>query len=206
MYRYLALGIAAVAAVGCQSSNPYQIEGMPLPPAPAAAATHFDTSAYPAQVNFKDYRYWCWHNQALSHSNSDRQNSAHSLLAEQLEQQGLRPASSAQRCELKVQLSRQQRQRQHYYNAPYPTANLGYGYGGRHSYRHHAGYSGIGMSIPITPRSATQYYQVLTLSLTDAQTGAAVWRGQTTVPSSQNAQIDAQTLSDAFHSMLNGYR
>lgn len=209
MLRYLLLSATALTLFGCQSSNPYQAEGLPLPPAPAAAATHFDASAYPAQVSLKNYTYWCWHNQNLNPANTVySQNSAHSILAEQLEQYGLRAASSHEQCELKVQLSSQhnQRVRHDYYNGLYPTANFGYGYGGRRSYRDFYGYSGIGMSVPIRPRSYTEYYQELTLSFTDAQTGLAVWRGQSAVSSNQNAHSSVSELRHAINSMLNSYR
>lgn len=209
MLRYLLLSATALTLLGCQSSNPYQAEGLPLPPAPAAAATHFDASAYPAQVDLKDYRYWCWHNQDLSQPNAVYpQDSAQGILAEQLEQYGLRAASPERQCQLKVQLSSQQnlRIRNDYYDDPYPSANFGYGYGGHRSYRDHFGYSGIGMSIPIRPRSYTEYYQLLTLSFTDADTGQSVWRGQSAVNSNQNAEYSRQELRDAINRMLNSYR
>lgn len=210
MLRYLLLISAApLLLLGCKTSNPYQADGLPLPPAPAAAATHFDTSGYPAQASLKNYQYWCWHNQDLSQANTVyTQNTAQGVLAEQLEQYGLRAAPTASQCELKVQLSSQQNQRVRYdhYDHPYPTANLGYGYGGRHSHYDRYGYSGIGMNIPITPRAYTEYYQQLTLSFTDAQTGQSVWRGQSAVSSNQSAQASEKSLRDAISSMLNSYR
>ena len=210
MLRYLLLiSVAPLILFGCKASNPYQAEGMPLPPAPAAAASYFDTSGYPAQASLKNYQYWCWHNQDVSQANTVyTQNTAQSILAEQLEQYGLRAAPTAHQCELKVQLSSQQNQRVRYdpYDYPYPTANLGYGYGGRHSYHDRYGYSGIGMNIPITPRTYTEYYQQLTLSFTDAQTGQSVWRGQSAVSSNQSAQASEKSLRDAISSMLNSYR
>ena len=51
MRSYLCLGAITLCLVGCQASNPYQGERVPLPPAPAAAATHFDRSAYPAPTS-----------------------------------------------------------------------------------------------------------------------------------------------------------
>ncbi len=48
MLRYLLLSTGAILLFGCQANNPYQAQGLPLPAAPAAAATHFDKSAYPA--------------------------------------------------------------------------------------------------------------------------------------------------------------
>lgn len=209
MLRSLLLSAAALSLFGCQSSNPYQAEGLPLPPAPAAAATHFDASAYPAQVGLENYTYWCWHNQDLTQANPVYpQDSAQGILAEQLEQFGLRAASPERQCQLKVQLSSQQnlRIRHDYYDDPYSSANFGYGYGGRRSYYDRYGYSGIGMSIPITPRTYTEYYQQLTLIFTDAQTGQSIWRGQSAVSSNQNAESSEQQLRDAINTMLNSYR
>ncbi len=42
MLRYLLLSTGAILLFGCQANNPYQAQGLPLPAAPAAAATHFD--------------------------------------------------------------------------------------------------------------------------------------------------------------------
>ena len=210
MLRYLLLiSVAPLILLGCKTSNPYQAAGLPLPPAPAAAATHFDSSGYPAQARLKNYNYWCWYNQDSSQANAVyTQNTAQGILAEQLEQHGLRAASTIGQCELKVQLSSQQNQRVRYDHSdyPYPTANLGYGYGGRHSNYDRYGHSGIGMNIPITPRAYTEYYQQLTLSFTDSQTGQSVWRGQSSVSSNQNAQPSEQGLRDAINTMLNSYR
>lgn len=50
MLRYLLFSIGATLLLGCQASNPYQAQGLPLPAAPANAATHFDNSAYPAAL------------------------------------------------------------------------------------------------------------------------------------------------------------
>lgn len=208
MLRYLLLISAApLILFGCQASNPYQAEGLPLPSAPAAAATYFDASAYPAQVNIKNYQYWCWNDQDLTQRHAAyTQDTAHNILAEQLEQYGLRPASATRQCELKVQLSSQHSQRVRYDDYNHPSANLGYGYAGRHSYHDRHGYSGIGMSVPITPRTYTEYFQQLTLNLTDVQTGQVVWRGQSEASSNQNAQVSEQGLRDAINSMLDSYR
>lgn len=209
MFRFFLLSTAAALLLGCQASNPYQAEGLPLPPAPSEAATHFDRSAYPAPVRSTDHKYWCWHNQAENPANqSYPQDSAQSILAEQLEQYGLRAATPQQPCQLKVQLSSQnnQRQRPVYYDYPYPSASFGYGYGGRHSYHDRYRHSGIGLTVPLTPRAYTEYYQLLHVSFTDAHSGQLIWQNQSTVTSNQQGQISAQTLRSAMSKMLNSYR
>ncbi|HHX34963.1 MAG TPA: DUF4136 domain-containing protein [Gammaproteobacteria bacterium] len=209
LLRYLWLSVASLTLIGCQASNPYQAEGLPLPPAPAAAATYFDTSAYPAPTKFKTYTYWCWHNQDPSQAHTVyTHNTAHSILAEQLEQYGLRPAALDRPCELKVQLSSQQGQRvrHNYYDHPYPSANFGYGYSGRHSYHDRYRHSGVGVNFPMTARSYTEHYQQFSIYFTDAQTGQTVWQGQSAVSSDQHAQTSEQAVRTAINEMLGNFR
>ena len=112
--RYLFISAAALFLAGCQTQNPYKADSVPLPPAPAAAATHFDASAYPAVTRSKTYTYWCWHNQyATSTVALASDQTAQRVLAEQLEQHGLRPASKPEQCELKVHASHQQNTNTH---------------------------------------------------------------------------------------------
>lgn len=207
MLRYLALSTATVFLVGCQAGNPYQADSLPLPPAPAAAATHFDSSAYPAQTNRKTYNYWCWHDQyAIPAPIASAEDDALRILAEQLEQYGLRPAASAEQCQLKVQLTSSQRQHERRVYDDFPSANYGAGYGHGHPYYERHRYSGIGVNIPISPRSYTEHYQQLTLTFTDAQTQQPVWRSQSTVSSDTQGQTTEQALRKAINTMLSSYR
>lgn len=207
MLRYLLPSVATLFLLGCQASNPYPGASVPLPPAPAAAATHFDASAYPAQISAKSYNYWCWHDQNLSPAPSaSAQTSAQRILTEQLEQHGLRPASAAQPCQLKVQLSSSQRQHERRVYDDYPSANYGYGYGHGDAYYDRHRYSGIGVNMPIRSRSYTEYYQQLTLSFTDAQTQQSVWRTQSTVSSDLQGQTTEEALRKAIANMLSSYR
>lgn len=203
MLRYLVLSSTAIVLFGCQASNPYQAQSQPLPPAPAAAATHFDSSAYPAAAEQKHYNYWCWYTplsvQALS------PDSAQTVLAQQLEQYGLRAASATQQCELKVQLNSQHSQRIRHTDYNYPSAHYGYNRGHGYPFHDRYRYSGIGLEMPITSRSYTEYYQQLTLTLSDAQTGAMVWQAQGEVASNQQAQISEEALRKAINSILNSY-
>lgn len=207
MLRYLLSSAATVLLVGCQSGNPYQAESLPLPPAPAAAATHFDSSAYPAKTHRKTYNYWCWHDQyAIPAPLASTQDDAQRILAEQLEQHGLRPSSSANQCQLKVQLTSSQQQYERRVYDDFPSANYGFGY--RHGdpfYDRHR-YSGIGVNIPIGSRSYTEYYQQLSLTFTDAQTQQPIWRTQSSVSSDLQGQTTEKALRKAIDSMLSSYR
>src|SRR5690554_8223318 len=85
MLRYLLLSTGAILLFGCQANNPYQAQGLPLPAAPAAAATHFDKSAYPAVTDKKTYTYWCWNELSTQSLYSDATQSVErQALAEQL--------------------------------------------------------------------------------------------------------------------------
>lgn len=203
MLRYLCMTVCPALLLGCQSSNPYQAESIPLPAAPAHVAEHFDTSSYPVIAQRKDYNYWCW-------STANQQSppvaypadSPQQILAEQLEQYGLRPAASFAQCELQVQLISQQHSQPVHYDY-YPSAYYDYGYGRpfHDRYRH----SGIGINVPLTPRSYTHYYLQLQLSFTDAHTGQGVWRGHNTVSSDQYGQTSARVLRQAINNMLDNY-
>ena len=108
MLRYLLFSIGATLLLGCQASNPYQAQGLPLPAAPANAATHFDNSAYPAVTANKTYTYWCWNEHSTQSLYSDATQSVErQALAEQLEQYAFRPASSSNPCELKISINSQ---------------------------------------------------------------------------------------------------
>lgn len=207
MLRYLTLSTAAILLAGCQSGNPYQAESLPLPPAPVAAASHFDVSAYPTQTNKKTYDYWCWNDQyTIPAPLASAEDDAQRILAEQLEQHGLRPAASAEQCQLKVQLTSSQRQHERRTYDDFPSANYGFGYGHGDPYYNRHRYSGIGVNIPIGSRSHTEYYQLLTLTFTDAQTQQPVWRTQSTVSSDTQGQATETALRKTIDSMLSSYR
>lgn len=204
MLRYLVLSSTVVVLFGCQASNPYQAQSRPLPPAPATAATHFDSSAYPAATEKKHYNYWCWSAPLSAAALSP--DSAQTILAQQLEQYGLRAASATQQCQLKVQLSSQHSQRRRHADYNYPSAHYGYGYGRGHPFHDRYRYSGIGLEVPITSRSYTEHYQQLSLTFSDAQSGAVVWQAQGETTSNQQAQVSEEALRKTLNSMLNSYR
>ncbi|HAB92995.1 MAG TPA: hypothetical protein DCF43_11800, partial [Pseudomonas sp.] len=197
----------AILLFGCQANNPYQAQGLPLPAAPAAAATHFDKSAYPAVTDKKIYTYWCWNELSTQSLYSDATQSVErQALAEQLEQYAFRPASSSNRCELKITINSQygQQTRRDYSN--YPSAHYGYGYGRSHGYHDRYRYSGIGMDFPIIPRTYTEHFQQLTLTFTDAESGQTIWQTQSQITSNQHAQTSETALREAINKMLKDYQ
>ena len=207
MLRYLLLSTGATLLLGCQANNPYQAQGLPLPAAPAAAATHFDKSAYPAVPDKKTYTYWCWNELSTQSLYSDATQSVErQALAEQLEQYAFRPASSSNPCELKITINSQygQQTRRDYSN--YPSAHYGYGYGRSHGYHDRYRYSGIGMDFPIIPRTYTEHFQQLTLTFTDAASGQTIWQTQSQITSNQHAQTSEAALREAISKILKDYQ
>ena len=204
MRSTLLLSATALVLAGCQASNPYQGESTPLPPAPAAAAQHFDASAYPAPAQLKNYSYWCWPNAAAPNALLD--DSAQRILAEQLEQYGLRPAQSTEQCQLQVQLRSQHGQRERRSYDDYPSAHYGVGYGRSRGYHDRYRHSGIGVDFPITPRSYTEHFQQLTLTFTDAQTQQLIWRTQSTAVADSSGRTSEEALRKTIDSMLQDYR
>ncbi len=207
MLRYLLLSTGAILLFGCQANNPYQAQGLPLPAAPAAAATHFDKRAYPAGTDKKTYTYWYWNRLSTQSLYSDATQSVErQALAEQLEQYAFRPASSSNPCELKITINSQygQQTRRDYSN--YPSAHYGYGYGRSHGYHDRYRYSGIGMDFPIIPRTYTEHFQQLTLTFTDAESGQTIWQTQSQITSNQHAQTSETALREAINKMLKDYQ
>ena len=203
MIRCLLLSTAgSMLLIGCQTHNPYQAEGLPLPPAPIAAASHFDTSAYPVKRNKKIYVYWCWQEQSLDSTiTSNAQENELLILAEQLEQHALRPAQSEQLCELRVTLESRHSQRIRYEYDDYPSAR----YGSSYSYHDRDRFSGIGAEFPIGQRSYVEHFQQLTLTFTDAQTSQIVWSAQNQASTEQNTQASERSVREAINTMLKGY-
>ncbi len=207
MLRYLLFSIGATLLLGCQASNPYQAQGLPLPAAPATAATHFDNSAYPAVTANKTYTYWCWNEHSAQSLYSEATPSAErQVLAEQLEQYAFRPASSSNPCELKITINSQYGQQTRRDYSDYPSAYYGYGYGRSHGYHDRYRYSGIGMDFPIIPRTYTTYFQQLTLTFTDAASGQTIWQTQSQITRHEHAQTSATALREAINRMLKDYQ
>lgn len=207
MRPILFVSAAVVVLSGCHAGNPYQAESLPLPPAPVAASTHFDRSAYPALRQDKNYDYWCWvQPQAASGVMATADQVEQRVLAEQLEQYGLRPAQSTEECQLQVQLRSQHGQRERRSYDDYPSAHYGVGYGRSRGYHDRYRHSGIGVDFPITPRSYTEHFQQLTLTFTDAQTQQLIWRTQSTAVADSSGRTSEEALRKTIDSMLQDYR
>lgn len=200
MARYLYALALPVLLLGCQINNPYRAESVPVAQI-TSHPTHLTDSSQVSKTPH-DYRYWCWatHSQAIILDQLP--GSAQAILAEQLEQYGLRPAESLEQCELQVQLSTQHSSHRVVYDY-HPSPYFGYGYG--HPFHDRYRHSGFGVNIPIYPRSSISYSLQLQLSFTDAATDHLIWRNVNTVNSDQNGQVAEQALRKAFHQMLNSF-
>ncbi|HZJ94026.1 MAG TPA: DUF4136 domain-containing protein [Thiopseudomonas sp.] len=200
MYRYLyALALPALL-LGCQTNNPYPTESAPIAQT-SGYAEHLTTSGTPSKMPH-DYRYWCWATTPQVITVEQQPDSVHAILAEQLEQYGLRPAESLEQCELQVQLNTQHSSHRVVYDY-YPSAYYGYGYG--HPFYDRYRHSGFGMNMPIYPRSSISYSVQLQLSFSDAATHDLVWRKVNTVSSNQYGEASEQALRKAFNTMLSNF-
>lgn len=200
MFRYLYALALPVLLLGCQTHNPYQADS-----APATQITNHPmhlTSSTQTSKTPQDYRYWCWATGSQTISLKQQPDSALTILAEQLEQYGLRPAESLEQCELQVQLSTQHSSHRVVYDY-HPSAYYGYGYG--HPFHDRYRYSGFGMHMPIYPRSSISYSLQLQLSFTDAATDHLIWRNASSVNSNQAGQATEQALRKALNKMLNNF-
>ncbi|WP_312937096.1 DUF4136 domain-containing protein [Pseudomonas sp.] len=204
-YRLLCLALLSLAVVGCQSANPYVASSRPLPPAPPQAATTFDASAYPAPArDYGRYRTWAWRNARLpsTGANTDPAQLAQ-VVAEGLDQQGLRPARSGQPdlwVSADLRIERRVRQVRDYDSYdPYSSPYGGVGYGG---YRN--GYGAYG-SVPIT-RTYQVDVSVVHIELFDARDGQAVWSASAeSGTGSQSIRDREAALRETVQKALSGY-
>ncbi|WP_296269364.1 DUF4136 domain-containing protein [Pseudomonas sp. UBA6562] len=204
--RLLCLALLPIALAGCQSVNPYVASSRPLPPAPPQAATTFDASAYPAPTrDYGRYRSWAWRDGRLPRgsANSDPGQMAQ-MVAESLDQQGLRPARLGQpdllvsadlRTERRTRQVRDYDSYDPYYNRPYG----GVGYGG---YRD--GYGAYG-SVPIV-RTYEVDVSVVHIELFDARDGQPVWSASAeTGVGGQSLRDRENALRQTVQKALSGY-
>ncbi|HZJ91776.1 MAG TPA: DUF4136 domain-containing protein [Thiopseudomonas sp.] len=200
MYRYLYAMALPVLLLGCQTNNPYQTESLPLAQI-THTSKHLPANSKASKTPY-DYRYWCWATHPQTLTVEQQPESAQAILAEQLEQYGLRPAETLEQCELQVQLSTQHSSHRVVYDH-YPSAYYGYGYG--HPFHDRYRYSGFAMHMPIYPRSSIHYSLQLQLSFTDAASDRLIWRNVNAVNSDQYGQATEQALRKAFTRMLNSF-
>ncbi|MFT0211776.1 DUF4136 domain-containing protein [Pseudomonas sp. F1_0610] len=175
MQRLALVILSSLVLSACQSNNPYQAQSKPLADAPVNAKDHFDASAYPAKsADLSAYRNWQWAAPPVLSNNADISFAeAQNLTAAALDQRGLRPVQGGT-AQLAVQVSIQTTKRTEYRDY-YPDISYGAGRYSRHG-RH--GYSGVGVSVPLTNPTYTQEYINAQVSLRDLQTGQIVWQGQ----------------------------
>lgn len=188
-----------VTLAACQSHNPYNASSVPLPPAPAEAATHFDRSAYPAAPrDYGAYRNWGWQQQPAGSAWATSAQIQEALTGA-LDQRGLRPAANAASADLKIRantrLERRVRQINDNYYDPYYD-----GYYGRRGYYG----NGVGVRVPVT-RSVEEEVVVVSIDLLDGRSGELVWSGNAEMPSSGSQAERTDALRKAVQSALSNY-
>ncbi|MBC9249522.1 hypothetical protein A9179_04435 [Pseudomonas alcaligenes] len=181
----------------CQTSNPYQADSRPLPPAPPGAAEHFDRSAYPsAPLDYSRYRNWVWRDGQLPAGSAWADGA---LLAETvgngLDQRGLRPAQGAS-ADLQVSAEVHLERRQ------YQTRDDVGSYYGNGPYGDHYGMYG---SVPLV-RTYEVEVAVVHIELFDGHSGLPVWSGSAETQSSSGSQSERSTaLRQAVAKALDAY-
>ena len=179
----------------CSSSNPYSPQSTPLPPAPAAAAQTFDRSAYPAAPrDYGRYRSWAWQNGQLPAGAgwADPAQIAE-LLANSLDQHGLRPAQGGAKADLLVssQVRTERRQVETYDD--------------RGAYYGHSPYGntyGVAGSVPLR-RTYEEHYLIVQVRLIEAASGVEVWSNSAENRTTDDGQaarnkVLRQTIQDAL--------
>ena len=179
----------------CSSPNPYSPQSTPLPPAPAAAAQTFDRSAYPAAPrDYGRYRSWGWQNGQLPAGAgwADPAQIAE-LLANSLDQHGLRPAQGGAKADLLVssQIRTERRQVETYDD--------------RGAYYGHSPYGntyGVAGSVPLR-RTYEEHYLIVQVRLSEAASGVEVWSNSAENRSNDDDQaarnkVLRQTIQDAL--------
>lgn len=192
--RILLIG-TSLSLAACSSPNPYSPQSTPLPPAPAAAAQTFDHSAYPAAPrDYGRYRSWAWQNGQLPAGAgwADPAQIAE-LLANSLDQHGLRPAQGGARADLLVssQIRTERRQVETYDDRGVYYGHSPYG----NTY-------GVAGSVPLR-RTYEEQYLIVQVRLIEAASGVEVWSNSAENRSSDDDQaarnkVLRQTIEDAL--------
>lgn len=192
--RILLIG-TSLSLAACSSPNPYSPQSTPLPPAPAAAAQTFDHSAYPAAPrDYGRYRSWAWQDGQLPAGAgwADPAQIAE-LLANSLDQHGLRPAQGGARADLLVssQIRTERRQVETYDDRGVYYGHSPYG----NTY-------GVAGSVPLR-RTYEEQYLIVQVRLIEAASGVEVWSNSAENRSSDDDQaarnkVLRQTIQDAL--------
>lgn len=185
----------SLTLTACSSPNPYSPQSTPLPPAPAAAAQTFDRSAYPAAPrDYGRYRSWAWQNGQLPAGAgwADPAQIAE-LLANSLDQHGLRPAQGGARADLLVssQIRTERRQVETYDDRGVYYGHSPYG----NTY-------GVAGSVPLR-RTYEEQYLIVQVRLIEAASGVEVWSNSAENRSNDDDQaarnkVLRQTIQDAL--------
>lgn len=185
----------SLTLTACSSPNPYSPQSTQLPPAPAAAAQTFDRSAYPAAPrDYGRYRSWAWQNGQLPAGAgwADPAQIAE-LLANSLDQHGLRPAQGGAKADLLVssQVRTERRQVETYDD--------------RGAYYGHSPYGntyGVAGSVPLR-RTYEEHYLIVQVRLLEAASGVEVWSNSAENRTTDDGQaarnkVLRQTIQDAL--------
>ncbi len=185
----------SLTLTACSSPNPYSPQSTPLPPAPAAAAQTFDRSAYPAAPrDYGRYRSWAWQNGQLPAGAgwADPAQIAE-LLANSLDQHGIRPAHGGAKADLLVssQIRTERRQVETYDD--------------RGAYYGHSPYGntyGMAGSVPLR-RTYEEHYLIVQVRLLEAASGVEVWSNSAENRTTDDGQaarnkVLRQTIQDAL--------
>ena len=186
----------SLSLAACSSPNPYSPQSTPLPPAPAAAAQTFDHSAYPAAPrDYGRYRSWAWQDGQLPAGAgwADPAQIAE-LLANSLDQHGLRPAQGGAKADLLVssQIRTERRQVETYDDRGVYYGHSPYG----NTY-------GVAGSVPLR-RTYEEQYLIVQVRLIEAASGVEVWSNSAENRSSDDDQaarnkVLRQTIQDALN-------
>lgn len=185
----------SLTLTACSTPNPYSPQSTPLPPAPAAAAQTFDRSAYPAAPrDYGRYRSWAWQNGQLPAGAgwADPAQIAE-LLANSLDQHGLRPAQGGAKADLLVssQIRTERRQVETYDD--------------RGAYYGHSPYGntyGVAGSVPLR-RTYEEHYLIVQVRLSEVASGVEVWSNSAENRTTDDGQaarnkVLRQTIQDAL--------
>jgi hypothetical protein len=208
MYR-LTLLACSLTLAACQGSNPYQAQSRPLPPATAGNAPVFDPAAYPAPArDYARYQSWAWQ-QLPADSAWVSTEQLQQVIAEGLDQRGLRPAQANRptdlliRADLHLERRLQQVREDYdgYYGGGYYGPRHGHGYYGDPYYGRGYGLYG---SVPLVRTYEVQVV-VVRIELLDARDGQPLWSGsaETQLRETQGQRLDA--LRDAVQLALKNY-
>ncbi|UVE17200.1 DUF4136 domain-containing protein [Pseudomonas sp. LS44] len=196
MKHVIAITLIGLSLAACQSVNPYKSDSAALPPAPPAAATTHDFSAYPAApIDYAQYRTWSW--QTLPNATGTLSAAQlQEMLGNGLEQRGLRQAQPNRPGDLQARANVSIEQRQYQVQD-----NVG-GYYGSGPYwgDRYGGYA----SVPLI-RTYQQEVMVLHVDLFDTRNGQPVWSGSAEATADGDRAKRSDALRQAVRDALANY-